>query len=343
MKKLLLLLSISFAGFSCLRDETPSTVTVKSDEIVRVGNDNVLSFTIETEANWEILAIGGDDEGSWMNLSATSGSGSFEVVSNVEPNINNDPRVGFITIRTTAPCGSRYKITVIQSGRVEAPYMPEHKYIHADSTDFLFDANPVDLTRKFKVSSNDSWKIVMDDIAPQDQWFAVDATSGSGDCEITLTLTNPASETIRRSYFYLIQDSAPNDTIQLNVTTIPEEDYEFYFNIEIIEGPHVLKPDVRTGGEFQFPVSTGGVGKVKINTNGPWFVPYHFISSVPMTVSHNNSYGWGDAVITITTRPWNGSGGGWGTSYSVSGMTGSMKNPIQKSMYVGIYQQRSFN
>ena len=190
MKIRLLMIVIIFFLFSCRKE--PAVITILSSEIFVENINGSTTFEIECSGNWTASV-----SSLWCSISPLSGSGNSTIKVRVQDNIGDNQRAATIYLSA----GDTRESIVIKQG-----YM----FVDIDKDYILFDETSG--SQILKITGNSNWTIDIPDI---DNWITADRRSGSGDADISFTVSANQGSTRRRSDVKIMYDTDKSFTVSI--------------------------------------------------------------------------------------------------------------------------------
>lgn len=203
-----------------------ANISASTQELVFNNTASTQNITLKAEAEWTAST-----SDAWIELSATSGKAGESTLSiSVAPNNDEAERSGYVYLMIG---GKRL---------VEVPIRQRGIYVETSANEFAFDAPSSSQT--FSVQSNTQWNIVCD--AP---WVSFNHTSGSGNADIQLTVTENKSTALRSAFAY----------VERTGTSTRE-------TLVIVQSGYILNIGTT---ELQF-TDKASTQQVEFDTNGEW-------------------------------------------------------------------------
>lgn len=238
-----------------------SIITVNPTEIISDADGGMYEVTVTANCDWTV-----NNSSEWIHCEPTSGNGNGTITVNIDP-IDSDT--------------SDREANIIISG-TETILMPVHVIQHAPMTIYI-SLNPNTMVFEYTsgiqnvtVYSNGNWTASCDS-----EWVTLDATSGNGDANVAVTVTeNPIA----------FEDRVAN----VNFLTETGNDALLVVKQEGAPNPHFLEV---TPLLLDFD-KNGGEAEINISCDTDWTVE---MSCDWATLS--TTTGSENGVITLTAEP----------------------------------------
>ena len=152
-------------------------ITLESDSTALHFSDKsgMTYMNVISDVSWTI-----ETSATWITISRSSGTGNAQISVSVTENTSDSTRTGYITV-------------VHESRQAIIPVYQTGKYLNVSSSLLNFASNGGETVVSIK--SNNSWTATCGDT-----WVNLSATSGTDDCNITITVDDNASAFSRSSH-----------------------------------------------------------------------------------------------------------------------------------------------
>ena len=164
--------------------QTAATMTAETAELNFDNTPATYKLAITSDASWTAAT-----SESWISVFPTSGeAGTSQTEISVTANTDTQPREGYVYFYIGN--NKLVQVKIYQRG------------IYIDTGDAMVDISASGETRKLNVKSNTSWTVTSDS-----EWMSITPSSGSGETEATVTISDNPSLSERRGYLIFESDS----------------------------------------------------------------------------------------------------------------------------------------
>ena len=229
--------------------QEPVTFSVDRTELTSVASGSTETVAVQSNASWSIKG----DIPSWIQVEPKTGSGNGQVKVTFARNTELDERTCTITI---SPDNIDYPTTikVSQSGVLDS-----------DSTQMHF--SPKAGSMYLALYTEMAWTAVS-----SDTWISLDATSGTGNYQLKVSVTENTADTVRTGYVAVMVEG-----MQIKISVIQQGQY------------------LNVSSKYMSFSSRGGNIQVSLKSNNNWSA-----TADNDWITLSDTEGDGDCNLTIT-------------------------------------------